>query len=330
MDKQVMLKAELPLFSTYHYQMIPGVALAENPTGQNWYLNQCCTLQCHKRLFTGLNTPEVNVCRTELPHINVVDVIPYDLRFCKENLHHIVKTVLNAGYYVAFENFDDYYIQGKSWYQQRHFLHDGLICGYDDVKETYSIMAYDVKWICRLFETPQKCLVQGMQFLPEQEVYSRLLAIKAKDFKIELDLTRIKHGMIEHLDLNFARFPPEEDSSVFGTAVHQYIGMYLDDLLTGKVPYMKKDRRLFRLLWEYRRCMYLRLGAVGDVLKNDIARLYKPIAEESNLMRIKYAKYSMKRDDSLLQSLKKQLVDVQKREEAVLEQVILILEKEGF
>ena len=330
MNNKVILKAELPLFSTFHYQLTAGVALAENPTGENWYFNECNTLQCGRRFLTGYSSPELNVCRTELAFVSPVEKIPYDLRFLKEELHSMIKRILRSDYYVAFENFDDYYIQGKSCYGQRHLTHDGLICGYDDKKKTYSIMAYDTNWVCRVFETPQKCLEQAMMFLPEEELYSRLQAAKAKNIVLEPNLTKIKEGLIDYLDSNLDRYSPREDKDAFGTVVNDYVCMYIDLLRTEKIPYEKRDRRVFRVLWEFRRCMYLRLLMIDKLLKTNMVQDYKGIMGDSNLMRMMYAKYIMKQDNNLLLSLKKQLQKVLVQEKNILEQVILALEKGGY
>ena len=47
-------------------------------------------------------------------------------------------------------------------------------------------------------------------------------------------------------------------------------------------------------------------------------------------MRMLYAKYSLKRDDSLLLSLKERLERLQQEEQKILERVIEALEKEGY
>ncbi len=330
METKLILETPTPLFSTYHHQMIPGVALKANPTGENWYFNECMMLQCGRRFLKGLTTPEVGVCRTEMQYIAPVEQIPYDLRFLREDLHTLIKRILREGYYVAFENFDDYYIFGKSFFAQKHWNHDGLICGYSDELESYYVMAYDTNWVCRTFQTPQRCLERAMQFSKDAEGYSRLIAVKAKEQKIPLDLTRIKNSLKEYLGGTLKLYSPEDEGLAFGVCVNWYVCQYLDKLRLGDVPYERMDKRVFRMLWEYRRCMQKRLEKVDEILHTTFGKDYAPLEKESNLMRMLYAKYALKRDDSLLLSLKKRLMVVQQEEQKILEQVIAALEKEGY
>ena len=77
------------------------------------------------------------------------------MRFIKGYVHPIIREFINNGYYVFYWGIDDYYLEGKSFYKERHFNHDGLICGYDQNNKTYQIYAYDQKWIYRQFDVKQ-------------------------------------------------------------------------------------------------------------------------------------------------------------------------------
>ena len=325
------METKLPLFSTYHHQMIPGVALKANLTGENWYFNECMMLQCGRRFLKGFTTPEVSVCRTEMQYIEPVEQLAYDLRFLKEDLHKLIKRMLQAGYYVAFENFDDYYIFGKSFFAQKHWNHNGLICGFDDALESYYVMAYDTNWVCRTFQTPQRCLERAMQFSKDAEGSSRLVAVKAKDRELPLQPERVKNGLKEYLSGTLKLYSPEDTQGLaFGTCVNWYVCQYLDKLRLGDIPYERLDKRVFRMLWEYRRCMQQRLEKVDALLQTSFGKEYEPLEKESNLMRMLYAKYSLKRDDSLLLSLKERLERLQQEEQKILERVIEALEREGY
>ncbi len=70
--------------------------------------------------------------------------------------------MLENGYYVLFHGVDDYYVKGKSWYKEKHFGHDGLICGVDNETKEYIIAAYDKQWIYRTFKTPQRGFAAGV------------------------------------------------------------------------------------------------------------------------------------------------------------------------
>ena len=42
-------------------------------------------------------------------------------------------------------------MKGKNGYHIRHFMHDGMICGYDQNEMTYSVYAYDFHMRLRVF-----------------------------------------------------------------------------------------------------------------------------------------------------------------------------------
>lgn len=76
--------------------------------------------------------------------------------------------MLDNGFYVAFSGVDDFYIEGKSWYKEQHFNHDGLIIGYNDENKTFSIVAH--RWIFTAFETSQACFVEAMTVLCDKRL----------------------------------------------------------------------------------------------------------------------------------------------------------------
>jgi hypothetical protein len=330
MNEKVLLPTIAPVFSTYHYHMISEVVSAENPHLHNWFLNNYIVLKCSKGFLSGATALELTLNESDTSAIPHLEIIKYNLRFIKEQVHVVIKNILNAGYYVVFEDVDDYYIEGKSWYKKKHFNHDGLICGYDDTDMTYSIMAYDQNWICRVFKTPQHCLEEGINSVFEQGVFGSILAIKAKQDIVQLDVKCIKTKLVEHLHSDLELYSPLEEGTVFGHVAHDYAAMYLDKLYDGSIPFMEKDRRMFRLIWEHKRCMWDRIIAVELELnlKNKTSTEYKEIVEESNLIRMMYAKYVMKQNDELLPIIKSRLLNLAQNERKVLEEFISQIESE--
>ncbi len=333
MSRAVLLPAQVPLFSTYHYQVIGGVAAAANPTHLNWYYNNCIQLQCGKVFLRGCPTPHLNVPMTEVQDSAFMERVPYNLLFVREDVHRLIKRMLDKDFYVAFRGIDDYYIPGKSWYGRRHFDHDGLICGYDDENGTYAMMAYDEKWMLRLFHTPQRAFEAGMEsMIRDYYIMGEVEAVKVRDVTTKLDISGIKAGLIEYLGTNPVTDPIGKNTAPQGTVVHTYLCMYLDLLYAGEIPYEKADYRIMRLLWEHKNCMHMRIAAVEDALALDstLGSAYIEVTDSAGRLRTIYGKYCMRRKDELLLSVKRQIQEMQRQETEILKRLVEKIEKEGM
>ena len=172
MKKRVELPIVEPLYKTYNYQGNATAVLKENPSIRNWYLNEVMNLSCNRKFLNGYTTPEITVVNTtwiENPYLEKKWAL---YRFAKGYINPIIRELINNGYYVCFTSVDDYYVEGKSWYKERHRGHDGMICGYDQNDKTYCIYSYDSKWIQQKFWTSQKGFLQGCKATAKKGQYS--------------------------------------------------------------------------------------------------------------------------------------------------------------
>lgn len=330
MSKSVNLPVHMPVYTTFNYLGTVGIVTAPNKSFINWFYNNGVSLRCNKKFLGGYTSPDIVVPDINVFWIDQVEKIGYNIRFIKNDIHSVIKNMLEEGYYVYFNWFDDYYIEGKSFYKQRHMPHDGLICGYDDEDGTYKLAAYNQNLVYCTFNTPQKCFDKAMNSMIERENrYAELFALKSNDDYIELDLKCIKKKIKKYLSSNFINNPPryEPEGEVYGIIVHDYIVMYLDRLLDDSIPYERTDKRVFRMLWEHKQCMFDRICAVENKLglDNQLSNKYKIIRNESNAIRLMYAKYCLKQDKSLISSIRQKLIFLKNEERKVLKKFIRIL-----
>ena len=325
----VNLPTCMPMFTTYNYKGAAGIAATPNKSFENWLYNNSVTLSCNRKFLEGYTTPEVDV-----PHADVVETDKFEqllcnVRFIRENIHDKIKEMIRESYYIYFTDFDDYYIKGKSNYRKRHMLHDGLICGYDDKEETYKIAAYNEEWVFNIFDTPQKGIEDAMcSQVDGKEIYGQLNALKVDDKEIKLDIRRIKDWLTPYLASNLRNTPVCPGDNAVGIVVHDFIGMYLDKILDGTIPYERIDRRVFRMLWEHKECMMKRIRKVEDKygLNHDLSDKYKVIVSESNKMRVMYTKYYIKRNDQLLEIIKDKLRFIKRKEKTLLNNFMEIID----
>lgn len=328
MNKHVELPLIEPLYSTYHNQGTGTAIIVNNPSVRNWYLNQVMNLTCSRKFLNGFTTPEITVADSSWSDNPHLDKRWISTQFTKGYINPIIRELLDNGFYVAFCGVDDYYIKGKSWYKERHFNHDGLICGYDQNDKTYCIYAYDSNWIYQKFWTPQKDFNAGRVAMRKKGTFSSICGLKVKGDKIEFSPDTAIQKIKEYLDSNLEKYPFTGEGNVCGIVVHEYIAKYVVKLYDGSIPYERMDRRVFRLIWEHKKVMLERIEKIEQVLNlgDEISKKYQLLVSEADTMRMLYASHHMKRRDSVLPIIKNKLLKVMQQEKELL---TLLLERAG-
>ncbi len=330
MNKRIELPLTEPLYKTYQNQGTATAITVNNPSIRNWYLNQVMDLTCRRRFLTGYTTPEITIADSSWTMNPYLDNMQISTQFTKGYINPIIREMLDNGLYVAFGKVDDYYIEGKSWYKERHFGHDGLICGYDQDEKTYCIYAYDSNWIYRKFWTPQKAFNAGRIAMAKQGIYTNICGLKPKavvvEFSPEIACDKIK----EYLDSDLEKYPFEGKGRIFGIVVHEYIAEYVSKLYEGDIPYERMDWRVFNLIWEHKKVMLERINMIEQSLNmdNEISKKYKSLVAEADIMRMLYAAHHMKRRDSVLPTIKKKLLALMKNEQELLTSLVTRMGKE--
>lgn len=329
MAKKVFLHTQLSTFSTYHSQGAMGVFIMQNPSIYNWLLNNTISIECSKRFLSGFTSPEVIIPKSTIYDVPYVDSLWMPCKFFEGHVHGIIRNILDRGYYVGFSHIDDYYIPGKTWYKEKHFTHDGLICGYDQEEKTYSLFAYDKNWVYRVFEIPQASLGKGIQSGIKLGYTTNITALKAKPEKVLLEPKTILNNIKTYLEQNIESNPVEKNCKVFGTAVHNYIEMYLDILYKGTFEHQYTDQRIFRFIWEHKKCMYDRIKAIEEFynLEYVLSDEYKSVVLLADKARLLYAIYTKTARKDLLISIKDSLHTLHSKETEILNKFIDLIER---
>lgn len=329
MPKTVSLPFEVPIIATTQGSAAVGIAMTGHPTAHNQILNQAVNLFCRKRFITGFTTPQVSIVNWGIDSYKIWERYDVNLRFVKDYCIQIIKQMLDEGFYIRYNDVDDFYLPEKSWYGIRHMFHDGIICGYDDNDFTISIAAYDINWIFRLIRVPQECFVQGVESALKANRYGNMTAYKVKENAvIEINEENISKLLKEYLDSNFAKYPADKDGDVRGIVVHNYLAMYMDKLKDGSIPYEKLDWRALRPIWEHKKCMYERIKAIEakNGWGNELSNRYAPIVEKADRLRMMYAMYHKNHNNKLLDKIRDGLLDLADRDKALVQELINRLE----
>ena len=323
MKKKKELPLIDPIYSTYHHA--PGSAiLVDNPSIRNFYLNEVMNLKCNRRFLSGYTTPSINVLRVNVTDNPYLESIYIPMRFLGGYIHPVIRNLIDEGYYVNFNGVDDYYVDGKSWYQERHFNHDGCICGYNQEDKTYCIYSYDKNRLYRKFWTPQKSFDNGRKSAFRQGTYGNIRGLKPKSDHVEFSSKQALYNICIYLDSNIEKYPENEEGDVYGIVVHDYIAMYVGKLYDGSIPHEKMDRRVFRLIWEHKKAMIERIRLIENELSldNSLSEAYKSVVRESDNCRMLYATHHMKQHNSFLPIIQKKLLALKALEQEILQQLI--------
>ena len=324
MKKKKELPLTEPIYSTYHNQSAATAILATNPTIRHWYLNEVMMLSCTRKFLRGYTTPEADIAESSWASNPYIEQCWYSMRFLKGHVHYVIRNLLDNGYYVFFNGIDDYYVEGKSWYKTRHFNHDGTICGYDQENKTYSIYAYDNNWICQKFLTSQHSFKKGLQVMFEQNRFGSICGLKPKRDRVLFSSEKALKHIDDYLHSTTEEYSDQEDGLVYGIAVHDYIGKYVRKLYDESIPYEKMDPRVFRMIWEHKKFMLERIRHIETDLSlhSDIGDSYEAIVRDANAIRMLYASHHMKRRDSVLPIIERNLLSIKNREEQLLGEIV--------
>ena len=325
---KVMLPYVEPMYSTYHWLASAGIPAKQNITSDNWYYNNTVEWRCKRKFLHGFTTPELSLSCGSIWNMPLLYKIGTNTRFVRRCTIEIIKTMIDDGFYVSFSGVDDYYIKGKSWYKEQHVNHDGLIIGYDDENGTLTIAAYNQRWIFTVFETPQECFIEGLNELCNKGVYGELQAVKVKDELQELNFQTIYKDLKKYLSSTINDYPLDNPDAAWGVVVYDYLCMYLDKLADGSIPHNRRDRRVFRLVWEHKKCMIGRIKAIENLCgwNNELSSTYEKVVELADKVRFIYSKFVIKYSNKHLEKMQILLMRMKKLELDILGRFLKNLE----
>ena len=331
MNKRVELPIYEPIYKTYQYQGSGAAIIDSNNPIRNWYLNEIMLLECNRAFLTGWGTPGIEIVNSSLLDNPYLEKNNFPLSCLEGCTNQMIRNFIDLGYYVYFLGVEDYYIKNKSLYKERHFYHDGLICGYDKSNRTYCIYAHDDKWVYRKFWTPQICFTNGCKSATKNNCPVNLFIIKAKTQNVDFSPEKVYEKLSEYLDSDIEKYPFNGEGAVFGIVVHTYIAEYIMKLFRGEISYKFVDWRILRLLWEHKKAMLERIVKVEQILglDNILSERYKTVVKEADNIRLLYAAHRIKRRDSVLTIISKKLLKIETDEREILTKILEKMKK-GF
>ncbi len=323
MKEYKMLPVVMPPLSTYHYNACVGVVAMNHPSAYTWYYNSAVDITVEKKFLNGFTSPLIAVPGNTCYSMPFIQCEKVNLMFTMDYLKEIIRNMIDRDFYVFFSTADDYYIPGKSWYGEKHFRHDGMVSGYDMRDDSFTLTAYDSRWIFRSFRVPTDSLVQAFESAFRiGDANGNLSALKHKRIPILPNPGKVRADIASYLDSDIRKYPfSDKEPTVHGMAVYPYLVEYLTRLGDGRIPHERMDRRVFRLFYEHKALMKGRLSAFA-VPSVDSGKKYEAVVTLADRMRFQYKKYELKPSRFDLELLIGHLEKCGELERAILEEYL--------
>jgi len=329
MSKYVELPIVQPVYSTYMYSAPGSAVIAKNPSIRNWYLQNVLILQCGRRFLSGYTSPELVIKDGYWPSNPYIEQNRIPFSDLGDRVDQKIREMLDEGRHVYFNGVDDYYMEGKSWYGERHFSHDGLICGYNEDEDTYCIYAYDKEWRYRTFWVPRRCFEEGRTAPIDEKICRYICSLTPKTEPVSFSPELAAAKLAQYLDSTLEQYPEDGEGPILGVVVHDYIVKYVGFLYDGFIPYERMDWRIMHLIWEHKKVMLERIQRLEAAycMDTDISRRYSPIVDAANSVRFIYASHHKRRRDSVLPGIQKKLLQIKETEQELLTALLANIER---
>lgn len=330
MDKKTLIYNK-PKYNTYNYLAASSIVGENNPYFDIWCHNNYIDIQCSRNDFSkGLN---LTLCKGSILELPFLYLLSMGTMYPLNRLFECIRNLIDDDFYVYFDNVDDFYIKGKTHYQEKHYPHDGLIIGYDDIEQTYQIAAYNNNFMFDLFTISQKEFAEGFSYgffraydtgrMPE--LYGVRVDPEKETYKATIDKehidSRIKTYLAPHLDTEYSETPHVAFGIDIYDSIIDFLGHQNDSIVTNSS--FIKDPRIFKMLYEHKLSMKERMGYI---FKNYDIPLslnpYEEIVDRTNRLHFLYAKYFKDHKAKTIEWIINELLVIKENEITLLNQYL--------
>ena len=268
--------------------------------------------------------PLLDICQSGIEDNPYIERQKILLTFLDGSINRIIRNMIDREYYIYFGAIDDYYMQGKDGYHKRHFMHDGMICGYDQRKKTYSVYAYDFEMQYRVFQMPQICFERARKSTEKMGVCGFITAMKPMQIKIEFDPYLVKTRLQEYLDPLLIDNNLEANSTAYGIITHKYLIKYVESILNNDNNIILSDLKSFKIIMEHKIFMLERIKKIEEYFQidNTVSNEYKNVVTDAKKLWNMCLYCFVKKDTSKLPIIKSILEGIDNSENKLLSHLI--------
>ncbi len=240
----------------------------------------------------------------------------------------LVKHLVRKKKYIYVYDFDDFYAPYSPWFMKEHKAHDVYIYGYD--RENFYVMAY-AEGKLRKMLVKQKWIEEGYLRRGGMSVPAHVstMQLSVKRY-IKINEKRIIESIKCYLDGRAHSYPTRSQEDIekkaYGVAVYKELEKYIDIIFEKK---QKIDIRIFRLFWEHKVMMTLRIEKMASRYAGLWRNIdeYKKVEQNTEILFRMAIKHSMDRKEDMLVRMKQRLQNICKMECDILNDVLNEMKK---
>lgn len=306
MEKKLYLEKPF-LYGRLHIGY-PMISIMQHQNGKEFLYNYFLNLECHK------SNRDLNLCyvsqvdRKSISWINYLNEYRLENINDKKNIVDIFCTEINNNKYI-YTKFDDYYLPEKLAIK-RHYIHDNMIYGYDDIKKVFYTYGYDLNGKLRSIELPFEAAVDGFKIPGFIEIYSPDLKknfdFNKEHFKIQIeDFLNSRNTLIS--DAAWEKCGFSKKDFYYVADVYKRIFEYIKE-----IPQNGLDIRNTYMIYEWSKLNYIRMVFLKNskyyLISNILIKDAKDIYYKSKANHYLALKYGIVKDENLLVKIKDNII----------------------
>ncbi len=246
---------------------------------------------------------------------------------------------IDAGWYTQL-CLDEYYIPGKTSFQDNHYGHDNLICGYNLTKEIFTLFGYNndrkLGFSYASFEQIRNAYastdIELFPVIPNSFSYGNLIFLIKPDEEVSysLDLNCIEKLLKEYL--NGSNFAIRNDL-IYNPTDEKLYGMNIYDELISRfrnyVESVVEDIRLLHTIYEHKKVMVMRIKYLKElsyIPPETSMDEFDLLEKKAQIARNLQLKYVFLLNTDLLDKIADILVDMKHIEAEAIKKLIIIVE----
>lgn len=296
-------------YNCLNWQAAAGVVASNTDYCDNWYFTNSINICCEKRFLNELKqySPRIVVDNTHPWSVSLINKYEFPKIFLKYSIREVITSALENGYYLYFNGFDDYYIENKQGFNKYHNSHDGMVVGIDNIKNTYSIFAYDLNNKLSCFQTSQVAFEKAFNYYPNEGVF---LALKNNDSKYDYNFDIFIKNLKSYFLSSQTDIYKNPDEYIFGINAIRHVAEYVKSFYEKDISYDLFDLRNFLSISENKNCIYHSLLKAQEkgFLNSEICKKYSAIYQQSETIRLLSIKFMLTQKTETLKSLYKSIL----------------------
>lgn len=303
-----------PPIETYQgSSFVLGVLLSYDNV-RNVYYNNYINLECSDtdRIF-DMNLQFTNALWEDYRVKGIAEMNLFHIKNLSRNIfQNFLKERIDQGNYILLHRVDEYYLSYSSWFENKHYMHDAYIYGYN--KDSFYVMAYREgklkknEVLYKEIENALFCLLET-----NEDVY---FCTFRPNYAINIPIDLQNIGMEYYNYVNSLSSEKVFNDKVYGINIYNVLIKCVDALQNIDASKAQIDFRPLRCLWEHKKVMRDRVLKLSTMVSIDVEtyRLVDELEHDANIVFLLMMKFVATHDKRILDKVVKRIKTMREKE----------------